>query len=85
MCISRNQAETELGCVTHVHVHAGELVEEIAPTCRVSGLDHKLFNNSVEDVSIVIAIACMNAKVLYCLGTAVKNGQVLCFRRMRVH
>ena len=42
----------------------------IVPTCWVSCLYHELLYNSMEDVSIVVAIASMDTEVLYSLGAA---------------
>lgn len=39
-------------------------------TCRVSCLYHELLDDSVEDVSIIVAITAMNTEVLHWLGTA---------------
>ena len=45
------------------------------PTCRVPSLYHKLLDNTMEDVSIVICILRMNTEVFNSLGTA-KNKKV---------
>ena len=42
-------------------------------TCGVSCLYHKLFDNSMKDVSIVVAIASMDTEVLNCLGAAAEE------------
>ena len=39
-------------------------------TCGVSSLDHELLDDSVEDVSIVVAIGSMHTEVLHRLGAA---------------
>ena len=38
-------------------------------TCWVSGLDHKLLNNTMEDMFIVVTILRMNTEVFNSLGT----------------
>ena len=39
-------------------------------TGGISSLYHELFDHSVEDVAIIVAIAGMHTKVLHCLWTA---------------
>ena len=39
-------------------------------TCRVASLNHKLFDNSVKYVAIVVATASVHTEVLHCLRAA---------------
>ena len=46
---------------------------EAQPTCRVPSLYHKLLDDTMEDMSIVICILCMNTEVFNSLRTAIED------------
>ena len=44
-------------------------------TSRVTCLYHELFDDSMEDVAIVVAVLAVNTEVLYCLGAPGEEGR----------